>query len=169
MRGAPQSGFASRIWRINARKRDASAGRPMRRGREFQRQEVANARRCQRTTVDGVMICTARRQSGQTLESSTQSSRSIRRRRGRFGGPVAARRVDAGERGFPPRPRAESGSWPEARPARRRTAQSCCPRTVSVSGSQSQRAQQVPNIQYGQQVTEYYEPGTPMVRMTVSD
>ena len=38
MRGAPQSGFVSRIWRIKARRSEASAGRPTRRGREFQRQ-----------------------------------------------------------------------------------------------------------------------------------
>ena len=38
MRGAPQNGLASRIWRINARRSAASAGRPTRRGREFQRQ-----------------------------------------------------------------------------------------------------------------------------------
>jgi hypothetical protein len=38
---------------------------------------------------------------------------------------VAVRRVDAGGRGFPPRARVESGSWPEARPAGRRTGLSC--------------------------------------------
>ena len=85
MRGAPQSGFASRIRRIRTLRSDASAGRPMRRDREFHRPYAANARRCQRTTLAGVTICAACRQFGQTIESSTQSSRSSERTRGRVG------------------------------------------------------------------------------------
>jgi hypothetical protein len=59
---------------------------------------------------------------------------------------VAGRRVDAGAREFPPRGRAESGSWLATKPAERRTGESSCRRKVPVSGPQPQRRQQVRNI-----------------------
>ena len=63
----------------------------------------------------GVTICTARRQFGQTLESTIHSSRSIGRGAVVSGRSVAGRRVDAGARESPARVRAESESWPEAK------------------------------------------------------
>ena len=83
MRGAPQSGLAACICRIRARRSALRAGRPGRCGRDLQRQASANARRCQRTTVSGVTIWTARRQSGQSRESRTHRRRSAGRSRGR--------------------------------------------------------------------------------------
>jgi hypothetical protein len=147
MRGAPQSGFASRIRRIRTLRSDASAGRPMRRDREFHRQYAANARRCQRTTVAGVTICTACRQFGQTIERSTQSRRSSERRRGRVG----AARCDTASGCRSRRISAASSSRERivtrSEASRATNSVLSCPRTVSVSGPQPQRPQYVPNIQ----------------------
>ena len=53
--------------------------------RDLQRQAKVKARRCQRTTVSGVTIRSARRQFGQARESRTHRSRSTGRSRGPCG------------------------------------------------------------------------------------
>ena len=82
MRGAPQSGLAAAIFRIRALNAGLTSGRPLFR-QDLQVQKRRKPLRCQATTVSGLTIVKARRQSSQVLESHTQKRRSALRSRGR--------------------------------------------------------------------------------------
>ena len=82
MRGAPQIGLAAAIFRIRARMAGVTSGRPVLR-LEIQVQNRRKPLPCQATTVSGLTITSARRQSFQLLDSHTQKKRSMARSRGR--------------------------------------------------------------------------------------
>ncbi len=74
--GAPHKGFVRLMVRIKSRTSRDTGGRPGLPCRIFHRQNTRNPLRCQATTVSGLTIINADRQSGQTLASQTQKSRS---------------------------------------------------------------------------------------------
>ena len=84
MRGAPHSGFAVDISRINARRSGEIVGRPQR-CRLFQVQNKRKPRRCHARTVSGLTMWMADRQPPHERESQAQNIRStrVKRRRGR--------------------------------------------------------------------------------------
>ena len=83
IRGAPQSGFAKLILRINSRTSPSIAGLPGSPCRLFHCQYQRNPLRCQEITVSGFTISSAERHCDQRRESPTQSSRSAEFRRSR--------------------------------------------------------------------------------------
>ena len=88
IRGAPQSGFAPDISRINARTSAGTPGRPVR-CRLFQVQNRRKPRRCQARTVAGCTTWSAARHPCQRRDSQAHSTRSTavnrsRERRERF-------------------------------------------------------------------------------------
>ena len=83
IRGAPQSGLAQLILRINSRTSPSIAGLPGSPCRLFHCQYQRNPLRCQAITVSGFTISSAERHCDQRRESPTQSSRSAEFRRSR--------------------------------------------------------------------------------------
>src|SRR5499425_1328357 len=84
MRGAPQPGFSRHIWRIRARIWWEIAGRPGWLRRTFQVQNRRKPARCQATTVSGLTMARAERQSREVRDSQTHNRRSARVNFGRF-------------------------------------------------------------------------------------
>ena len=82
--GAPQSGLAMLMSRINCLTSGATFGRPPR-GRDFHRQYKRKPARCQRITVSGLTIAKALSTSGAKPYSPTNTVRSILPRIGRLG------------------------------------------------------------------------------------
>src|SRR6058998_3124491 len=83
IRGAPQRGFAATIRLTRALISALTGGRPPVGRAESLVQYSQKRRRCHRRTVFGVTITRGRRHPAQTLASTTQKSRSVRRRGGR--------------------------------------------------------------------------------------
>jgi hypothetical protein len=84
IRGAPQSGFAMLMSRINSLTSTGTFGRPPC-GRDLHRQYKRKPARCQRITVSGLTIARALSTSGAKPYSPTNTKRSIVPRIGRFG------------------------------------------------------------------------------------
>ena len=78
MRGAPQPGFSRHILRIRSRTSLEMTGRPGFPQRTFQVQNKRKAARCQATTVSGLTMASAERQSRQRRERQIHNSRSPR-------------------------------------------------------------------------------------------
>jgi hypothetical protein len=84
MRGAPQSGLATLIFRINRLTSKGIFGRPPRE-LDFHRQYKRKFARCQRITVSGLIIANAFSTPGAKPYSPTNTSRSSLPKLGRFG------------------------------------------------------------------------------------
>jgi hypothetical protein len=84
MRGAPQPGFSRHIWRIRARISRETTGRPGWPRRTFQVQNRRNPTRYQATTVSGLTMAKAERQSLQMRDNQTNNRRSDGVNFGRF-------------------------------------------------------------------------------------
>ena len=84
MRGAPQVGFSRDILRISSRVSRAIAGRPGCPRRTFQVQNKRKPLRCQATTVSGLTMTNAERQSRHIRDSEAQRRRSMEINFGRF-------------------------------------------------------------------------------------
>src|SRR5207247_10155900 len=84
MRGAPQPGFSRHILRIRSRTSLEMTGRPGFPQRTFQVQNKRKAARCQATTVSGLTMANAERQSRQRRDRQIQSRRSPVVNFGRF-------------------------------------------------------------------------------------
>jgi hypothetical protein len=85
IRGAPQRGFSRHILRIRSRTSREMTGRPGRPRRTFQVQNRRNAARCHATTVSGLTMASAERQSRQRRERQIQNRRSPEVNFARFG------------------------------------------------------------------------------------
>src|SRR5215471_9874778 len=83
IRGAPQSGLAKLMVRINSRTSQSMAGLPGSAARLFLRPYQRNPLRCQAITVSGFTISSAERHCDQMRESQTQNSLSAELRRSR--------------------------------------------------------------------------------------
>jgi hypothetical protein len=77
IRGAPQSGLAAAIFRVKARISGMASGRPRRFFLEIHVQKSRKPLPCQDTTVSGLTIVKARRQSFQVLERHSKNNRSV--------------------------------------------------------------------------------------------
>ena len=84
MRGAPQSGLARLMVRIRSRTSCVTAGLPICPRRTFQVQNNRKPLRCQATTVSGLAITRADRQSAQAADNQAQKTRSANVNFGRF-------------------------------------------------------------------------------------
>src|ERR1700722_17972096 len=84
MRGAPQSGLARLIVRINWRTSHETAGLPVLACRTFQVQNKRKPLRCQAMTVSGLTMTSADRQSAQSPDNHTQKRRSAMVNSGSF-------------------------------------------------------------------------------------
>src|SRR5712691_6688834 len=84
MRGAPQLGFSRHILRIRSRTSREMTGRPGWPRRTFQVQNRRKPARCQATTVSGLTMARAERQSPQMRDSPTHNRRSSGVNFGRF-------------------------------------------------------------------------------------
>ena len=76
MRGAPQKGLAAAIFLIKARISGLVSGRPLRLLLEIQVQKSRKPLRCQDTTVSGLTMIRAERQSRQVAARHAQKNRS---------------------------------------------------------------------------------------------
>src|SRR5882762_10199982 len=76
MRGAPQPGFSRHILRIKSRTSREMTGRPGWPRRTFQVQNKRKPARCQATTVSGLTMASAERQSRQRRDRQTHNRRS---------------------------------------------------------------------------------------------
>src|SRR6266567_1658186 len=83
MRGAPQRGFALLIFRMRSRTSSDTSGLPGVRRPLFHAQYKRNPLRCQEITVSGLTMVSAERQPDHSLDSHTQKTRSLARRRTR--------------------------------------------------------------------------------------
>jgi len=84
MRGAPHSGLARLILRISSRTSCETAGLPVCPRRTFQVQNNRKPLRCQATTVSGLTMTRADRQSAQAADNHAQKTRSANVNFGRF-------------------------------------------------------------------------------------
>src|SRR5207302_9054939 len=84
MRGAPQLGFSRHILRIRFRTSREMTGRPGWPPRTFQVQNKRKPARCQATTVSGLTIASAERQSHQRRDRQIHNRRSPEVNFGRF-------------------------------------------------------------------------------------
>src|SRR5207249_3849940 len=84
MRGAPQPGFSRHILRIRSRTSLEMTGRPGFPQRTFQVQNKRKAARCQATTVSGLTMANAERQSRHRRDRQIHSRRSPAVNFGRF-------------------------------------------------------------------------------------
>ena len=95
MRGAPQRGFSRHILRIRSRTSGEMTGRPGRPPRTFQVQKRRKPERCHATTVSGLTMASAERQSRQRRERQIQNRRSAAVNFGRLRRTFEARRFGA--------------------------------------------------------------------------
>ena len=84
IRGAPQQGFSRHILRISSRTSREMIGRPGLPCRTFQVQNRRKPARCQATTVSGLIMASAERQSRQKRDRKIHNRRSAEDHFGRF-------------------------------------------------------------------------------------